>query len=197
MLHANQKCTTSCPVCEYQGKETGGQTFNRDNSLLCQNCGAHWRVVPRKTKRTHQLTSNSTSAVKKPFFTYSAPIAFGGLFIAAIYFVTPPALFVSPKIKQFTNAEPLSIGDIIVKNIARTNGKILVVSGEVHNNSLNRLPVPPLLMYWGHKGSSGYIERTYYPALQYLAPGASFKFQTSIGKPVGGAKSVKLKFAGV
>ena len=77
----------------------------------------------------------------------------------------------------------LILVDVKVENFENSRADIWVISAKISNPSPNFLRVPAILMRSGVKGSSGYITRTYQPALQMLAPGGNLKIRTSVQKP--------------
>jgi hypothetical protein len=95
-----------------------------------------------------------------------------------------------------TSTNQLALDNIKVENIRYSNTPIWIISARISNHSENTLPVPPILMSSGEKGTSGYFGWTYKPALQKLAPGSNLIIRSSMRKPVGSSKKVKLEFIG-
>ena len=93
-------------------------------------------------------------------------------------------------------SDELVLGNIKIENRRNRNASILVISANIYNPTPNFLRIPLIQMSSGTKGSSGYFNRTYQPALQNLAPGANLKIRTTVGKPAQSANDVKLEFVG-
>ncbi len=92
------------------------------------------------------------------------------------------------------NIPDLELANISVESLTNQNHLLWLVSGTVANNSRHPIHIPAIEMQVGKKGSSGYFAWTYNPALQILDAGASFKFRTSMHKPLGSVDDLVLKF---
>jgi hypothetical protein len=190
---------SNCPKCEFGEDKSIRPLVVGDGICLCRNCGNRWRVIDSdegalQLLDTHVTKVDNRSLAPKSssgFFAIFAVVLVVSVFFSIYKFVEPVT-----HTQILSQTQPLTISDLSVENFKNTNTKIWVVSGEIRNNSDHKINVPSVVIFSGEKGSSGYFSRTYYPALQILAPGAKFRFRTSFRKPVGGSDFIKVKFTG-
>lgn len=190
---------SNCPNCEFLGNDPALPISCGDGILMCQVCDTKWREVDTRPKQKAPPQHMPPSIAEK---TKSQAIS--SFVIAVVFACLAGLLLLNEWTTQFpdeitvssNSQEYLSLSHISIESFDNSNGDILVVSGEVRNNSPFNQSVPSVVMHSGHKGSSGYFNWIYHPALQNLAPGASFRFRTSISKPGGSAGSIRLKFGG-
>ncbi len=90
----------------------------------------------------------------------------------------------------------LTLDNIKTENVKNSNIRVWIISARISNHSAHSLPVPPILMSSGTKGSSGYFDWTVKPALQKLAPGSNLIIRASVRKPAGSGQKVELEFIG-
>ena len=197
--------TPTCPNCEFLRRSYGHVKFNDDGTMVCLDCNTLWREISTfqsipsntvsKNQRTPKQTAHqaglgifSTQSKRNSFTKMAALLSFATIIIASLIFFTNSFQPNSEKIPD------LELADISIENLTNQNRLLWLVSGTVANNSNHPIHIPAIEMHVGVKGSSGYFAWTYNPALQILDAGASFKFRTSIHKPVGSANNIVLEF---
>lgn len=201
----------ACPNCEFSGVPSGHATLQANSTWLCHACNTTWRELDAvskplpilKTSKPVSQTTPPASAVSAHFSnTTSTKSAKYGtrLFSTALLGV----LAVGALGFYFSNSVPkppelpkqLIIDNIKINETQHLNSTIWVISASILNNTANQVAVPAIEMQFGRRGSSGYFNRIYNPALQSLSPGARFNIRTSVRKPSEGSGEVKLEFAG-
>ena len=104
-------------------------------------------------------------------------------------------LFADTQLIEQPLQKHLTIDDITIENIENRDTPVWIISAIISNATSNPLAIPPIVMSAGRKGSSGYFDWTYKPALQKIAPGSKLTIRTAIRKPVGIHKDIRLEFA--
>ena len=198
MLAVPSSSPSNCPNCEFLGKKPRLSINCNNDILMCQVCGTKWREVSTHLQKNEPalflpmpVTRKNTIHKISSFVIVFTFVSLAGLLLLNEWTTQIPDEITVSSISQ----KHLSLSRISTEIFDNSNGGILIVSGEVRNNSPFSQRVPSVVMYSGRKGSSGYYYRIYHPALQNLAPGASFRFRISIRKPKGNTGSIKLKFS--
>ena len=193
--------TPTCPNCEYLRRSNDQVKFNDDGTMVCLDCNTLWREISsaqlapkidisKKNQADHQsglgifpsMAGTNSSIKIAAFLTFTAIIVASFTFFTNSFQSGP------------TKSPDLELANISVENLTNQNRLLWLVSGTVANNSNHPIHIPAIEMQVGEKGSSGYFTWTYNPALQILDAGASFKFRTSMNKPVGSADNLVLEF---
>ena len=195
----------TCPNCEYLRRSKDQVKFNDDGTMVCLDCNTLWREIstlqsipsntvsknqntPKQTVHQAGLGIFSTHSERNSLTKMAAFLSFATIIIAGLIFFTNST---QPNAKKTPDLE---LANISIENLTNQNRLLWLVSGTVANNSNHPIHIPAIEMQVGVKGSSGYFAWTYNPALQILDAGASFKFRTSMNKPVGSADSLVLEF---
>jgi hypothetical protein len=96
---------------------------------------------------------------------------------------------------QLDKFNALILDNIKVEQRINNHARFWEITARVSNHSAHSINVPSIVMKSGVKGSSGYFDRTYRPALQKLAPGSNLIIRTSVHQPKGSNKDIQLEFA--
>lgn len=198
--------TMICKTCNAKWRELGGVTRRpKAPAAECSNHRAEASNLERKnaafnasaismpTRTPATMPSDKAGATSGNTARYALSLAIPTLAAAAItwsvFAFLPgldnylPKMFNSNDQNSAIADGQLILADVKVENLGNSRTDIWVISAKISNPSPNFLRVPAILMHAGVKGSSGYIARTYQPALQMLAPGANLKIRTSVQKP--------------
>jgi len=198
--------SNSCPNCQYLHGTTGRPRIAADGALICKCCNTRWREIGNRNTAGADPRISKVSAFSTPIAIstprtnpknrpLTRPWNVVGSLVVVLFGLAYIAILPTGAKQQLLKVpDQLVLRNISVENLQNTNTPIWVISGRVTNYSSNHLRVPAISMRSGLKGSSGYVDRIYHPALQNLAPGASFSFRTSIRKPVGNTGGIKLEF---
>ena len=203
----------SCPNCAFLHNDAGNSQARTDDLMVCLQCNTKWREIikpasisssysPIHNKSLHTNINLKLNAVTMPSALQTQASSFAAKYIilatvfvfTAFSFFFSRAYFQNTPLAQEPTPPALEIAEISINNLHNAQLQHWRISGKVFNNSNNYLHIPPIRMQADNKGSGGYFNFTYKPALQTLAPGASFRFRISVHKPVGSADNIVLKF---
>ena len=199
----------SCPSCDFTRGETGSPQICGDGTMVCRNCHSKWRELgnSRTPAAATSYLPTPLNAISNPFQPTASPAREIPRLPASICLLTSMAVLLicmawmgyhsyfasynnrvqttKPDHSRFTHQLTLDI--INIEDIGNWDTAVWVISAKISNLSSQTLHVPAIQMRAGTKGSGGYLDHIYQPALQSLAPGANLKIRTAVHKPNPGA----------
>ena len=209
----------SCPTCEYRRGHTGQPVSQANGTMICNICDSKWRNLNRiqdigEEFKTHpQQFENPVALIQtsnidnlgqlKPGHNNRHRSCYSAISIAISCALVVLAVANGDQILNSNDYShqakvqntPLTLDNIKIEGRSNNQAPFWIVTARITNNTLHSVAVPPILMRSGNKGSSGYFDWTYRPALQKLAPGTNLIIRSSIHKPAGSSKNIEIEFA--
>ncbi len=219
MINQNEVPVISCPTCEYRNGHAGQPVSHATGSLTCNICNSKWRDLnniqdtcgeqknysqqfveqaePAHTPNIYdlgQLSSDHNIRHRSRYSAISVVISCTLIILATGYSYQVLQSNHSFRLEKI-QAIPLALDNIKIETHSNNQVPFWMITARITNQTVHTVTVPPILMKSGTKGSSGYFDWTYRPALQKLAPGTNLIIRSSIHKPVGSSRNIKMEFA--
>lgn len=120
----------------------------------------------------------------------------GGLtFRDAVVRVFPELASVYAAFGMPVNVVGISFSDVRTLRSLRDGGEVMQISARLTNVSNRQVSVPPVLVDLVNANGLSVYQWTVNPAVQVMAPGDLFTFETQVSSPPDGAARVRLSFS--